>query len=334
MAQLEEAAGDVNEPVDAGTPTDPVDDFADAIGLDDEGNLPEDDEHPEGDEAPEEDEQKDEPETPAIDPPVSWKADAKEMFKTLPAEAQKVIADREAERERFVQTKAQEAANTRASVENEARQAIAQLQQQAAEQLHHYAQMIAPQRPDPAMLQYDPQGFYAAQAKYETDVAQRQQAQQAAEQYRVQAQQQQQAQIDAEMRADVQTLQTAFPEWFDPSTSADFQQKLTATARELGYSPEHVSQARAVDILAMRNVAAIIAERDSLKAQIDGLNKAKMANVRAAKTLPKVAKPGVAHGAPNNQQRADAAWQNVVNARTSEQKYGAFADFLDNAGML
>lgn len=339
MAQQPEgAAGESNEPVDAGE-TDPIEDFADAIGLDEEGNVPEEedeDEESEGGDPEESDEQDDEPgeDVPAIEPPVSWKADAKELFKSLPPEAQKVIAERETERERFVQQKAQEAASTRQSVENEARQAFAQLQQQTASQLQQYAQQLTPQRPDPAMLQYDPQGFYAAQAKYETDLAQRDQAQQMAAQYQAQAEQHQHAQLNAEMQQDIQVLQSSLPEWFDPSSSADLQQKLTATARELGYSPDHVQQARAVDIIAMKKVADVIAERDSLKAQIDGLNKAKMANVRAAKTLPKVAKPGVARNAPDKAARADAAWQGVKNARTSEQKYGAFADYLDGTGML
>src|SRR3546814_15439628 len=35
-----------------------------------------------------------EPEAPAIDPPVSWDAEAKKVFSTLPPEAQQVIADR------------------------------------------------------------------------------------------------------------------------------------------------------------------------------------------------------------------------------------------------
>lgn len=336
MAQLEEAAGESNEPVDAGN-TDPLEDFADALGLDEDGNDPEeeDEDESEGGDPEESDEQEEEPEeTPAIDPPVSWKADAKELFKTLPPEAQKVIAERETERERFVQQKAQEAATTRQSVENEARQAFAQLQQQTASQLQQYAQQLTPQRPDPAMLQYDPQGFYAEQAKYESAIAQRTEAQQMAAQYEAQARQHQEALTQAELQQDVQVLQASLPEWFDPSSSADLQQKLTATARELGYSPDHVQQARAVDIIAMKKVADVIAERDALKAQVDGLNKAKMANVRAAKTLPKVAKPGVARNAPDRSARADAAWQNVKSARSSEQKYGAFADFLDNSGML
>lgn len=40
-----------------------------------------------------------EPESPAIEPPVSWKAEAKEKFKALPLELQKYVTERESERE-------------------------------------------------------------------------------------------------------------------------------------------------------------------------------------------------------------------------------------------
>src|ERR1700743_1890816 len=43
--------------------------------------------------------QSEQSESSAIEPPVSWTAEAKEQFKQFPLEAQKVIAQRESERE-------------------------------------------------------------------------------------------------------------------------------------------------------------------------------------------------------------------------------------------
>jgi len=48
-------------------------------------------------------------ETPAIEPPVSWSADAKEHFAKLPPELQQVVAERESEREKLLATHGQRA---------------------------------------------------------------------------------------------------------------------------------------------------------------------------------------------------------------------------------
>jgi hypothetical protein len=50
---------------------------------------------------------------PFLQPPASWKADEKEMFKTLPLEAQKVIARRESERDKGFYQSRQELAEIR-----------------------------------------------------------------------------------------------------------------------------------------------------------------------------------------------------------------------------
>lgn len=54
------------------------------------------------------------PSGPSIEPPVSWKADAKDVFSKLPPALQKVVADRESERETNLTQRQQEfAENTR-----------------------------------------------------------------------------------------------------------------------------------------------------------------------------------------------------------------------------
>jgi hypothetical protein len=58
----------------------------------------------------------------------------------------------------------------------------------------------------------------------------------------------------------------------------------------LGYPPELIGQARATDIIAMREVSKLKAKAD----KYDALMSKKMQGVRAAKDLPRVAKPGAA----------------------------------------
>ena len=336
MTQLADTAavGDASEPVDTTAPKNPVDDFADALGLGEDGEEPDDDELETGDDEdaePDEESEPDEPEAPAIEPPNSLTAEEKEKFKALPREAQEFTARRIGELEKGFQAKAQEAAQTRQAVENEARAAIAQIQQQAAQELQQFAAQDMPQRPDPAMLAYDPQGFYTAQAQFESAIAQRTQAQQTAAYYTQQAQQQQMAIEQAQRQQEAVFLQSNFPEWFDPSDGAKHQQELTSIAREMGYPDDLITNARAVDILAMRRAADWKAKAE----KYDALNKAKMTNVRAAKDLPKVTKPGVASTQVQNRAaKAEAAWQNVKGAKSKDAQANAFADFLENSGHI
>lgn len=57
---------------------------------------------------------------PAIEPPVSWKADAKDRFKALPPELQTYVMERESERERGLSKTQQESADARKAAEAEA----------------------------------------------------------------------------------------------------------------------------------------------------------------------------------------------------------------------
>lgn len=77
------------------------------------------------------------PESP-IEPPVSWKADAKERFKKLPREDQKYILARESEREAALTRAQQEAAETRRKAEEiirAEREALAKERQQTSERI-------------------------------------------------------------------------------------------------------------------------------------------------------------------------------------------------------
>lgn len=314
MVQPEQATGD-SAPVEA---ADSLDTAAAAFGgLDPLDDVPldpnEEEEEPtehgdEPEEAEAEPEAEPEPEAPAIEPPVSWSKEDKAVFQSLPPETQAIIARRETERDKFVQTKAQEAANTRQAVEREALQAIQKLQSAAAEKLQRYAQQFDAQEPDVRLLQTGSEEhralFYQQEAAYRQNLAQRQAAQQDA-QHAAQLAEQAEAQANAATaQQEQQLLQTQFPEWFDPVEGPKLQQNLQSIGLAIGYSPEQMREARATDILALKMTAEWKADSDAYRKLMQG----KMATVRAAKQLPKVTRPGVAQapGAGRAQAREDA----------------------------
>jgi hypothetical protein len=241
---------------------------------------------------------------PPIEAPVSWDAEAKAVFASLPREAQEIVTKREAERDRFVQQKSQEAARARQETEQAAYQQLAQIEHGYAQQFQQMAEQFAPQRPNPDLLRYDPQAFYAQQADYESAVAQQQQLQQQANQYAQQAQLREQQAEQVRMSQEHQLIVEQFPEYLDPTNGPKLVAELSSVARDLGYPPELIEQARAPDILAMRKAAEWKAKADKL----DRLEAKKMEKVRAAKGLPKVATPGTSRApgaAQQNQYAAD-----------------------------
>ena len=85
------------------------------VDISDEGELPESDADTEGEEpeveATEEDGEGEAEEAHPL--PPSWRAEDKELWETLPVDAQARIAEREAERDRGLNLKLQESANAR-----------------------------------------------------------------------------------------------------------------------------------------------------------------------------------------------------------------------------
>lgn len=253
------------------------------------------DEEPESEEEAEAEESEADP----IPAPLSWKKEEQEqIFAKLPREAQEVIARREAEGNRFIQAKAQEAAQARQQLTTEALQVVETLKQQQAEELENFAAQIVPQRPPHRLMAENPAEYAAQMEAFEYWTAQRQHAQQAAHQRRQEAQfiQQQQAQEAAALEAQ-QTeaiLREQFPEYLDPNEGPKLRDELGALAIELGYPPERLQQVDAFDILAMKNLRNLKADADKWRT----FQKQKMAGVRAAKDLPKLAKPGTPASAP------------------------------------
>lgn len=324
---------------EASTPAnsaDAVEDFADFL---DQGELEtpeeeeEDEQSEEGEEALDEEalDESDEQEIPAIEPPVSWGTDAKELFAQLPPELQQQVSEREAQREKFVQAKAQEASDAKRSARIEAESTFADRQRQYANEVEYFASQLAPQRPDPAILQQDPMLFYQMQAQYEQGVAQQQQLQQRAMQARQEAQQREEFAAYEQLQADMVVLAQQVPDWADEGKRASFLTEVTKIGVEMGYTPELLGQATAQDVLALKRAMEWKADAAKYRA----LQKTKMEKVRAAKTLPKVVKPGVAPTRGEvSANRSQRAWEGVKTARSKEAQADAFATFLETSGHM
>lgn len=308
--------------------------------LDEEEQHEEEDSGDEPDEEPDDDQEEedpqeesldeeDEPEVPAIDPPVSWGADAKELFAKLDPELQKQVSEREAQRERFVQAKAQEAAHAKKAASMEVEPVIAQLQQQYANEIEQYAALINPQRPDPSILQTDPVRFYQMQAEFENASVQRQQMMQQAQYARQQSMERQQ-QVEAEQwRQESEILASQIPEWNDEVKRTEIIETLKTVGSELGYTADILDEATSVDVLALRKAA----EWKEKASKYDALQKSKMEKVRNAKGMPKLVKPGTQPTRKEaSSRRSQAAWQKVKSARSRSEQADSFAEYLDATG--
>lgn len=334
MTQPEAAVGGEATPV-AESP----EDFGEALAKDVFG-IEEEEQPAEGAEEQSEAAEEDEDEAvaeeevddlPPIEAPVSWDAEAKETFKNLPREAQEIVAKREAEREKFVQSKSQEAARARQEAEQTAIQQLAQVEAGYAQHFQQLAEQLQPQRPNPALLQHDPQAFYAQQADYEAKVAQQQQLQQQAQTYAQQAQLRAQQIAQSEHAEQHRIIVDKFPEYADPTTGPELQRKLTSVAKELGYPDELIGQARATDILAIRQAAEWKAGYDKYQA----LQRTKMEKVRAAKGLPRVATPGVSQGTEQLRARtAQAALDTALTSKNRDVSGAAFYQYLEKTGQI
>lgn len=237
--------------------------------------------------------EKPEEQVPEVPAPVSWSKEDAAIFKGLPPEAQQIIARRETERDKYVREAGRKAAETRHSVENEARDVIARQADEHAQRLEAYAQFIVPQVPDQRLLYTgnpdDVLTYHRQDAAYRAGTAQQQALQQEIERAQQQASEARKQAEQHERAVDAQRLQEQLPEWFDPSEGPKLRQQLQSIGAELGYPDELMAQASSQDIIALRKAAEWKVKAD----QLDKLNAAKMAAVRAAKKLPKMARPGV-----------------------------------------
>jgi hypothetical protein len=338
MTQPVEAVGGETAPVES-NPTEVFENLAkDVFGIEDD---PEEEPTPVEGEPTEDSAEETEDDTaieeeaddlPPIEAPVSWDAEAKDVFKTLPREAQEIVQKREAEREKFVQAKSQEAAQAKQTAAQQAQAELAQLNAQYAQQLQTIAASIQAEEPDPMLQVTDPVAYAQQMRTYRQAEAQRQQAQHTAFQHAQQAQSLAQQAEQQHIAEQHRIIVENFPEYADPTTGPELQRKLSAVAKRLGYSDELIQSARATDILAMRTVADAFDKAD----KYDALQKTKMQKVREAKGKPPVsARPGVAQtGDQLRAQSANAALETVLTSKNREVQGAAFYELAKKSGWV
>lgn len=266
-----------------------------------------------------------EPETPpvpAIEPPKSWSDEEKAEFGKLPPAAQKIIAEREGERDRFVNQKATEAAEHRRALE-QANAAIQQDRANYAQQLEH---MIAAVLPEAQQLQNVDWRRLSAENPTEfvrlSGIRQDLQARVGAAQQELmrvrQAAAQQQQQLQAQMlQSQRDLLHQAIPEFADATKGPKLAQEIAGWLQGQGFAPEEVGQ-----LLDHRVVQ--VARKAMLFDQAEAARKAAQAKT-AAPTPPRVQKPGTAP------ETADAASRRV---RDDIGRFRSSGDIKDAARLL
>lgn len=290
-------------------------------GQDEETQTQDTDGAEEGDDLDIEDEEAgdtdDEPET-AIDAPISLNAEEKKVFAQLPPEAQQAWATSETRRNAQVQEATTKASEAQRSAEHRAAQADAEAKAVYGQQLEQFAQAFAPQRPDPALAQYDPASYIAQQAQFDAAKAQHDDLMQQVRGLQTEASAEATQAFVAARDRELMTI----PEVANPETRSDYLDRAMGVAEALGYDRNTLARnADAADIKAMAQAA-------EWKAKADRFDKAmskQMQKVRAQKG--KTLRP---NAAPQASARAadGKAWQNVKQARSKEAQAEAFADWV------
>lgn len=228
---------------------------------------------------------------PPIAAPISWKAEEQEEFKQLPRALQETLSRREAEREKFVQSKANEAAQARQHAERDAITQVKSIAEMHEQRLHALLPQVYAE-PDPMLQAEDPYAYAEQLKAHKWSLAQYHQVQQDIRSVQAQAKQaddilQQQEQQEIHTR-----LSKELPEFFDPTDGPKLREKLGSTALALGFPAELLKNVNATEILAMKTATDWKVKAD----KYDALMAKKMESVREAKNLPRVSRPGVPQG--------------------------------------
>ena len=289
----------------------------------DEGGEPETDEAE--DETLEDEDEAEEP-LEAIKPPVSLNKEQKAAFDQLPTELQKVWAETEAQRNEQVRLKTTEASEATRNATAVAQAQLAAIQQQYATELEVYAKAFMPVKPDRSLLANDPASYAQQAAIYEEMSAQYESIMQQVYQARGQAQEFQVQASQQDITAEQALLKAQWPEILDPAKQAELWTGLVETGGELGFTQENLGNSSASEMLALKKAG----EWRAKAAKWDAFQSSKMAKIRAAKDLPKVATPGT--GSRVNQSKADKATAAFNRAKVSRSA-NDYVDFFEASGV-
>jgi hypothetical protein len=237
------------------------------------------------------DEEGDDESLPPIAPPVSWTAEEKEEFKQLPRALQETLTRRESEREKFVQSKAQEAKQVEAKVHAQVSDQFKSVATTFAQQLGAL-RVPLPERPSHQLQAEDPYTYAEQMDAYERAAAHNHWIEQQVGTVGEQLRQAQLADHHRDQAITLAVLSTDFPEYLDGEKGPEIRHRLGSTAQKLGYTEEQINAADHHDIKAMKTAT----EWREKAEKYDRLMAKKMEKVRDAKNLPRVSRPGTAQG--------------------------------------
>lgn len=265
------------------------------------------------------------PEVEAIEPPLSWSEADKEVFSSLPAEAQQAIASREADREAHLTKTTQEFSQRRKEFEAQSAE-IAQERQRAAEQLVPLMNMMHQQIQTQAVdLQTylddgDTEGYLRAKA----DLEQKQEMLRVAEGERQRMAQQHEADTRRKQRErlekEQEALLAALPAWSD-------EDKRTAESKKIADYLE-------AEAFSSDEVGSLIDHRMVKVAQKammwDELQKSKPKISKKLEKKPKVIKPGAPASKEARDGKKSAAIKRKLkaNPRSRDAQASALGQFL------
>ncbi|MBK9465930.1 MAG: hypothetical protein IPN56_14355 [Chitinophagaceae bacterium] len=286
---------------------------------------------PEAEDAEEVLEDEDEAEEPleVIKPPVSFNKEMQAKFSALAEtdpELAKAFADHELQRNEQVRLKTTEASEATRNATAVAQAQLAAIQQQYATELEVYAKAFMPVKPDLALLANDPASYAQQAAIYEEMAAQHDSLMQQVFQVRGQAQEFQVQASQQDIAAEQALLKAQWPEILDPAKQAELWTGLVETGGELGFTQENLGNSSASEMLALKKAG----EWRAKAAKWDAFQSSKMAKIRAAKDLPKVATPGT--GSRVNQSKADKATAAFNRAKVSRSA-NDYVDFFEASGV-
>jgi hypothetical protein len=230
-------------------------------------------------------------ELPPLQPPAFWKKAARDVFATLPREAQERLLEQERDRNEGVERAMREAAEKRKSAESEL-SAAQNERQRYEQQLKTFVPLLQSQLQGKwgqftqadwiKLAREQPAEYTALKAEYEADMGRLYQAQ--GEMQRVaqqQTEQQRKAAVESAQR-EAEALLAKKPELRDPAVQERWTRELRDYAMEAGFTEDYLSQPKS-------HAALLTLEKAML---YDRAQKAKANAV--VKPLPKVQTPGVA----------------------------------------
>lgn len=170
MAQLEEAAAGVEaEVVETAPESQGVDTTQTETPTDAEALYQED--QPEDDDVDLDDEGEEEEQDPAVVAPASLKPEEKEQFAQLPPEAQRMLSETLARRDRETQQGLEAARTAQREAEVSAADKVAQATQAHAQQLRALVNEFAPKPPPIEMARTNPGEYQYQKALFDQDMA-------------------------------------------------------------------------------------------------------------------------------------------------------------------